>query len=202
MLRTAELRLDGVRIWDSGNTPPGDKPIELASRGIPAGAHVLGVRVEVRLRDNPKLGYLSEQSFSISLPEGKKTRVEITIDEDGYPPSYNPDIEVEIDDYCSEPLEGSEVNRYVDMPVLLVHRFDARRFDPAKLQKLNVFDAPLLHGRLLPGAGTVPRSTTLTPAPTRFMPSWRGMCRSEWARTPPNWGRERSALRPAGSTTG
>jgi hypothetical protein len=63
VLRQAELRLDGVRIWESGNTPPGDKPIELASRGIPAGAHVLGVRIEVRLRDNPKLGYLSEQSF-------------------------------------------------------------------------------------------------------------------------------------------
>ena len=59
---------------------------------------MLGVRIEVRLRDNPKLGYLSEQSFSIALPEGKKTRVEITIDEDGDPPSYNPDIEVEIDD--------------------------------------------------------------------------------------------------------
>jgi hypothetical protein len=98
VLRQAELRLDGVRIWESGNTPPGDKPIQLASRGIPAGAHVLGVRIEVRLRDNPKLGYLSEQSFSIALPEGKKTRVEITIDEDGDPPSYNPDIEVEIDD--------------------------------------------------------------------------------------------------------
>jgi hypothetical protein len=98
VLRQAELRLDGVRIWESGNTPPGDKAIELASRGVPAGAHVLGVRVEVRLRDNPKLGYLSEQSFSISLPEGKKTRVEVTIDEDGDPPSYNPDIEVDIDD--------------------------------------------------------------------------------------------------------
>jgi hypothetical protein len=98
VLRQAELRLDGVRIWESGNTPPGDKPIELASRGIPAGAHVLGVRVEVRLRDNPKLGYTSEQSFSIALPEGKKTRVEVTIDEDGDPPSYNPDIEVDIDD--------------------------------------------------------------------------------------------------------
>jgi quercetin dioxygenase-like cupin family protein len=28
------------------------------------------------------------------------------------------------------------------MPVLLIHRFDARRFDPAKLQKLNVFQTP------------------------------------------------------------
>ena len=98
VLKQAELRLDGVRIWDAGATPPGDRPVELATRGLPAGAHVLGVRIEVRLRDNPKLGYVSEQSFSLALREGKKTKVEITIDEDGDPPSYNPDIEVEISD--------------------------------------------------------------------------------------------------------
>lgn len=97
-LKQAELRLDGVRFWDSGDTPPGDRPITLAPRGVPAGAHVLGVRVEVRARDNPKLGYLSEQSFTLSLPEGKKTTVKVTVDEDGSLPSYNPDIEVEIDD--------------------------------------------------------------------------------------------------------
>ena len=98
LLKQAELRLDGVRIWDAGQTPPGDRPVALAPRGLPPGTHVLGVRVEVRLRDNPKLGYISEQSFSLALPEGKKTTVEITIDEDGSPPSYNPDIEIEIDD--------------------------------------------------------------------------------------------------------
>jgi hypothetical protein len=97
LLKSAELRLDGVRIWDAGNAPLGDDPVTLASRGVPPGAHVLGVRVEVRSRENPKLGYTSEQSFSVSLPEGKKTTVEITIDEDGDPPSYNPDVEVEIE---------------------------------------------------------------------------------------------------------
>jgi hypothetical protein len=97
LLKTAELRLDGVRIWEAGSAPLGDNPVTLAARGVPPGGHVLGVRLEVRSRENPKLGYTSEQSFSVSLPEGKKTTVEITIDEDGDPPSYNPDIEIEID---------------------------------------------------------------------------------------------------------
>jgi hypothetical protein len=96
VLKQAELRLDGVRIWDSGSTPPGDRPLSLSARGVPPGAHVLGVRIEVRFRDNLKLGYVSEQSFALALPEGKKTTVEITIDEDGDPPSYNPDIEIDV----------------------------------------------------------------------------------------------------------
>src|SRR3954462_14043487 len=49
-LRAAELRLDGVRLWDAGETPPGDRPVTLAPRGVAAGTHVLGVRVEVRGR--------------------------------------------------------------------------------------------------------------------------------------------------------
>ena len=73
-----------------------DRPLQLAPRSAPPGAHVLGVRVEVRARDNPKLGYVSEQSFSVVLPESKKTTVEITIDEDGDLPSYNPTIEIEV----------------------------------------------------------------------------------------------------------
>ena len=97
LLKQAELRLDGVRIWDAASAPPGDRPVTLSPRGLPAGVHVLGVRIEVRLRDNPKLGYVSEQSFTLSFPEGKKTTVEITVDEDGSPPSYNPDIEVDVD---------------------------------------------------------------------------------------------------------
>jgi hypothetical protein len=57
---------------------------------------VLGVRVEVRSRENPQLGYVSDQSFVVTLAEGKKTTVEITVDEDGSAPSYNPDIEIEV----------------------------------------------------------------------------------------------------------
>jgi hypothetical protein len=96
-LKTAELRLDGVRIWDAGSAPLGDDPVILAARGVPPGTHVLGVRLEVRSRENPKLGYISEQSFAVTLPEGKKTTIEVTVDEDGDPPSYNPDVEVEIE---------------------------------------------------------------------------------------------------------
>lgn len=95
-LKAAELRLDGVRLWDAGETPPSDWPVTLAPRGVPAGTHVLGVRIEVRGRENPKLGYVSEQSFTLVLNEGKKTTVEITVDEDGDLPGYNPDVEVKI----------------------------------------------------------------------------------------------------------
>ena len=57
---------------------------------------MLGVRVEVRSRDDAKLGYVSDQSFALVLPEGKKTRVEVVVDEDGSAPSYNPDIGVDV----------------------------------------------------------------------------------------------------------
>jgi len=97
VLAGAELRLDGVRIWQSREAILSGQPVNLAHRGTPAGIHVIGLRVEVKARDNPRLGYVSEQSFSFSLPEGKKTTVEITVDEDGSLPSYNPDIEIDID---------------------------------------------------------------------------------------------------------
>lgn len=98
LCKHAEVRLDGVRLWEASEGGVGDKPVTLAPKSAPPGPHVLSVRVEIRPRDNPKLGYVSEQSFSLNLNEGKKTKVEITIDEDGSLPSYNPDIEIEIDE--------------------------------------------------------------------------------------------------------
>jgi hypothetical protein len=92
----AEVRLDGVRLWESTDGLVSDKPVDLAARSAPPGPHMLGVRVEVRSRDDAKLGYVSDQSFTVVLPEGKKTRVEITVDESGSAPSYNPEIELDI----------------------------------------------------------------------------------------------------------
>jgi hypothetical protein len=92
----AEVRLDGVRLWESTDGLVSDKPVDLAPKSAPPGPHVLGVRVEVRSRDDAKLGYVSDQSFTVVLPEGKKTRVEITVDESGSAPSYNPEIEIEV----------------------------------------------------------------------------------------------------------
>jgi hypothetical protein len=92
----AEVRLDGVRLWESSDGLVSDKPVDLAAKSAPPGPHLLGVRVEVRSRDDARLGYVSDQSFTVVLPEGKKTRVEITVDESGSAPSYNPEIEVEV----------------------------------------------------------------------------------------------------------
>jgi hypothetical protein len=92
----AEVRLDGVRLWESTDGLVSDKPVDLAARSAPPGPHMLGVRVEVRSRDDAKLGYVSDQSFTVVLPEGKKTRVEITVDESGSAPSYNPEIEIDV----------------------------------------------------------------------------------------------------------
>jgi hypothetical protein len=96
-LDKAELRLDGTRIWESGDRPIGDDPVVLNERSLPPGPHVLGIRIEVHSRDNPRLGYTSEQSYTLVFPEGKRTEVEITIDEDGDLPSFNPDIEIDVD---------------------------------------------------------------------------------------------------------
>jgi hypothetical protein len=92
----AEVRLDGVRLWESSDGLVSDKAVDLAAKSAPPGPHLLGVRVEVRSRDDARLGYVSDQSFTVVLPEGKKTRVEITVDESGSAPSYNPEIEVEV----------------------------------------------------------------------------------------------------------
>lgn len=96
-LARAELRLDGTRIWDSGDRPVGEDTVVLAPRSVPPGPHVLTLRIEVRSRDSPKLGYTSEQSYTLVLAEGKRTSVEVSVDEDGSLPSYNPDVEIDVD---------------------------------------------------------------------------------------------------------
>jgi len=95
-IEKAELRLDGTRLWDASERPITEEPITLAARSVSPGAHVLSVRVQVQSRDTTSAGYVSEQSFSVMLPEGKETQVHITVDEDGSLPSYNPEIEIQI----------------------------------------------------------------------------------------------------------
>jgi hypothetical protein len=105
VIRRAELRLDGASVWDSGDKPVTDELIKLAERSIKPGTHALTLRLEIRLgtkkgkapQDADQLGYLSEHTFAILVPEGKRTTVAITGDEDGDPPEYEPEIEVEIE---------------------------------------------------------------------------------------------------------
>ena len=97
-LDKAEVRLDGTRIWDATERPITEDPIQLAERAVAPGRHVLTIRLEVHSRDKLEMGYTSEQNFHVNLPEGKASRVRISVDEDGNLPSYNPEIEVKVDD--------------------------------------------------------------------------------------------------------
>lgn len=96
-IEKAELRLDGTRLWDASERPVTEEPVSLAARSVAPGAHVLSVRLEVKSRDSASAGYVSEQSFAITLPEGKETNVRVIVDEDGNLPSYNPEMEIELE---------------------------------------------------------------------------------------------------------
>ena len=96
-LDKAEIRLDGTAIWDAHERPVTEDPITLAERSAAPGAHGVTLRFEVRSRDKVEMGYVSEQTFTISLPEGKVSRVRISVDEDGSLPSYNPEIQIKVE---------------------------------------------------------------------------------------------------------
>jgi hypothetical protein len=102
VLRRAEIRLDGNTIWDSGDKPMVDELIKIAERPIKPGVHSMTVRLEVRPgkktdKETQDLGYSSEHTFVVRVPDKLKTMVEITADDDGDLPEYEPEIEVEIE---------------------------------------------------------------------------------------------------------
>jgi len=102
ILRRAEVRLDGNSIWDSGEKPLVDELIKVSERPIKPGMHTVMVRLEVRPgkkseKEHEGLGYEFEHTFVVNVPDGKRTTIEITADDDGDLPEYEPEIEVEIE---------------------------------------------------------------------------------------------------------
>ena len=102
ILRRAEIRLDGNSIWDSGEKPLVDELIKVSERPTKPGPHTLTVRIEVRPgkkgeKEHADLGYESEQTFVINVPDGQRTNVKITGDDDGDLPGYEPEIEIEVE---------------------------------------------------------------------------------------------------------
>jgi hypothetical protein len=102
LLRRAEVRLDGNTIWDSGDKPMVDELIKIAERPIKPGVHSMTVRLEVRPgkkkdQETSDLGYASEHTFVVKIPDKLRTLVEITADDGGDLPEYEPEIEVEIE---------------------------------------------------------------------------------------------------------
>jgi hypothetical protein len=102
ILRRAEVRLDGNSIWDSGEKPLVDELIKVSERPIKPGPHTVMVRLEVRPgkkseKEHEGLGYEFEHTFVVNVPDGQRTTIEITADDDGDLPEYEPEIEVEIE---------------------------------------------------------------------------------------------------------
>jgi hypothetical protein len=101
LVHHASVKLDGGEIWNSGDKQVTDDLVTVAERAIKPGAHAITLRIEIRpgkkSKDSDRLGYVSEHTFAIIVPEGKNTRVEITGDEDGDAPEYEPEIEVEVE---------------------------------------------------------------------------------------------------------
>jgi hypothetical protein len=101
LIRHAQIRLDGGEIWDSGDKPVNDQLISVAERAVKPGPHALTVRLEIRpgarTKDAEKLGYTSEHTFAIVVADKARTRVEITANEDGDPPEYEPELEIELE---------------------------------------------------------------------------------------------------------
>lgn len=99
ILHRAEIRLDGNPIWDSGEKPLVDELIKVSERPIKPGAHTVTVKLEVRPgkkgeKEHADLGYESEQTFVVQVPDAGTTTVALTADDDGDLPEYEPEIEL------------------------------------------------------------------------------------------------------------
>jgi hypothetical protein len=101
ILHRAEIRLDGNAIWDSGEKPLVDELIKVSERPIKPGSHTVTVKIEVRPgkkgeKEHADLGYESEQTFVVQVPDARTTTVAFTADDDGDLPEYEPEIELEL----------------------------------------------------------------------------------------------------------
>ena len=101
VLHRAEIRLDGNAIWDSGEKPLVDELIKVSERAIKPGPHTVTVKMEVRPgkkgeKEHADLGYESEHTFVVEVPDAKTTIVALTADDDGDLPEYEPEVELEL----------------------------------------------------------------------------------------------------------
>ena len=96
LVKRAQMRLDEAQVWDSGDKALGDEPVKASEQSVAPGRHDLTIRLEIRAKDNDKLGYVSEHTFSLDVPENKKTFIDLTGDEDGDLPEYKPVVKMEL----------------------------------------------------------------------------------------------------------
>jgi len=106
VIRKARMLLDGAELWDSADRPQTDDVIDVSARSVKPGPHAFTVRLEVRPKTEvkggtktgaDKLGYTSEHTFAIVVADSGLTHLALTADEDGNPPEYEPELELEIE---------------------------------------------------------------------------------------------------------
>jgi hypothetical protein len=106
VIRKARFLLDGAELWDSADRVQTDDLIEVAERNVKPGPHALTVRLEIRPKTEAKggtktgadkLGYTSEHTFAIVVAPTGRTHLRLTGDEDGDPPNYEAELELEIE---------------------------------------------------------------------------------------------------------
>jgi len=106
VIRKARMLLDGAELWDSADRPQTDDVIQVSERSVKPGPHAFTVRLEIRPKTEAKggvkmgadkLGYTSEHTFAIVVADSGVTHLELTGDEDGNPPEYEPELELEIE---------------------------------------------------------------------------------------------------------
>jgi hypothetical protein len=102
----ARMLLDGAELWDSADAAQTDDVIQVAERSVKPGPHAFTVRLEIRPKTEvkggakvgaDKLGYTAEHTFAIVVAESGVTHLELTGDEDGNPPEYEPELELELE---------------------------------------------------------------------------------------------------------
>lgn len=101
ILHRAEVRLDGNPIWDSGEKPLVDELIKVSERPVKPGPHTVTVKMEVRPgkkgeKEHANLGYESEHTFVVEVPDAGTTTVSLTADDDGDLPEYEPEVDLEV----------------------------------------------------------------------------------------------------------
>jgi len=101
ILHRAEVRLDGNPIWDSGEKPLVDELIKVSERPVKPGPHTVTVKMEVRPgkkgeKEHANLGYESEHTFVVEVPDAGTTTVSLTADDDGDLPEYEPEVDMEV----------------------------------------------------------------------------------------------------------
>ena len=73
----------------------------MSERPIKPGPHTVTVKMEVRPgkkgeKEHADLGYESEHTFVVQVPDAKTTIVALTADDDGDLPEYEPEVELEL----------------------------------------------------------------------------------------------------------